>query len=141
MSDDEKKPDLVDTRTRAEKLGELPQQRTKLVSLPTFKNPKVDAAMKAKRLKARTLALDYTEMAILAAVQVMQESQSETAKISAIRILMEYGLGKPTTVHTDADGAPLLPNLVIISGVGSDQVQTITSNLITDQDEDEEDDV
>lgn len=128
----------IDTRTKAQKIGDAPSRantKTKALVLTGGGTPKtrLSTASTAKRNSARDLALDYAESAILAAVDMMKTAQSEQSKIAAIRLLVEYGLGKPTVVHTDQDGNTLMPNLIIISG--DTAVQTITTEYAITENE------
>jgi len=131
-----------DTRTRAQKIGDSPKRirgSDKALVLTgvggsVHKPQPLTAASRAKRHQAKDLALDYAEMAILAAVDMMKTSHSEQAKIAAIRLIIEYGLGKPTVVHVDEDGNTLMPNLIIISGEAAIQTVITSDYEITEHD-------
>lgn len=135
-----------DTRTRAQKIGDSPTRgkgggRSLVLTGVggTVHKPKtLNTASKAKRNAARDLALDYAEMAILAAVDMMKTAQSEQSKIAAIRLICEYGLGRPTVVHVDEDGNTLMPNLIIISGEAAVQTVITTDYEITEPEPDPE---
>lgn len=129
----------IDKRTKAQKIGDAPSRaitKTKALLLQNGapRAARLTAASRTKRNSARDLALDYAEMAILAAVDMMKTTQSDQSKIAAIRLLIECGLGKAAVVHTDQDGNQLMPQLIIISG--DTAVQTITTDYEIAEDED-----
>lgn len=135
-----------DSRTKAQKIGDAPSKQVKSKNNPLVltglggkvaKTAPLNAASKAKRNQARDLALDYAESAILAAVDIMKTAQSEQAKVAAIRLIVEYGLGKPSTVHVDQDGNQLLPNLIIMTGNTAPMITTQYS-ISADGDDDQE---
>lgn len=137
---------LKDTRTHAQKIGDTPSAgKTKQNALDLngltgaiIKRPPLNAAAKAKRNAARDLALDYAEMAILAAVETIK-NETGVVRMQAVRFIAEYSLGKPTTVHTDQDGNSLLPNLIIVTGNQSN-LPTITAQYSITEDDEEDND-
>lgn len=56
----------------------------------------------------RSLARSYTELAIQSLAGIVQNGESESARVSAAQVLLDRGWGKPTQpISGDEDGAPL----------------------------------
>ena len=55
----------------------------------------------------KALAQKYTDEALKTLVQVMQTSESDQARVSAARELLDRGYGKSPQAHTGQDGGPL----------------------------------
>jgi hypothetical protein len=127
---------INDTRTRAEKIGDIP---VKFKVIQPIVKPKTDSAMKAraKRNAARELALDYSQWAIHQLRDEAENSQSASARIDALKQLLNFGLGKPATVHVDVEGHQITPNFTISFG---EQPATIQANyqVIDESDDGEE---
>lgn len=129
---------IVDLRTREQKIGDSPRYGVP-VTAKAAKTKVANAAQKAKRKAAEDLALDYTEMAILGLAAMATDPETgDQARVNAFKTLIEYGIGKPKQSRTDVDGAPLLPNLIILSGDGLSQVQTITADYTVSDDNNNE---
>lgn len=55
----------------------------------------------------KALAQKYTDEALKTLVQVMQTSESDQARVSAARELLDRGYGKSPQAHTGEDGGPM----------------------------------
>lgn len=55
----------------------------------------------------KALAQKYTNEALKTLVQVMQTSESDQARVSAARELLDRGYGKSPQAHTGEDGGPM----------------------------------
>lgn len=55
-------------------------------------------------MEIRELAQAHAPAAIAAAVKLMKNAESETAKIAAITLILDRGYGKPTQPHSGAIG-------------------------------------
>jgi hypothetical protein len=118
--------ELKDSRTKAQKIGDVPANAKRITVIngsapkPT-KHQTTTLANRAKRHQVRDLALDYAEWALLEAVNIGKTCTSPSARIDALKLVLNYALGRPSTVHVDIEGQQLLPNLIIISGDGQGQ--------------------
>ena len=131
---------IVDTRSRAEKIGEFPARPGIKNTDPRAilkRNATLSTSDKEARTRARKLALDYCEQAILNLVDKMQTG-SATASIEASKQILHMGLGKPATVHMGGEIANQAPHLTIVFG-NSDPIPFETFQNLTVDYKDAED--
>ena len=56
----------------------------------------------------KSLARSYTELAIQSLAGIVQNGQSESARVSAAQVLLDRGWGKPAQPHDgDGEGGPV----------------------------------
>lgn len=140
--------DLIDTRTRAEKIGDIMPKRlppsksvTMLSTTPATPSQALQMSIerKMKRHAARDLALDYAEWAILALVDTAKTTKNEPAKVECLKHILNYALGRPSTVHVDKDAEQVIPNFTIVFGDNIQQIEIPNPNKPEEFDDASED--
>ena len=79
----------------------------------------VNKAISGLKLNLSELAREYTHDAVDALVDVMQSSQSDSARIAAANAILDRGYGRPTKTTSLEVNAPFVPTrieLVAYSG-------------------------
>lgn len=125
--------EMIDQRTPAQKIGEAAAVgRTELASGIKASPKKMELALaratKAKRDAVRAFALDKCDWALSEAINIAKTDKSAKNKLSAINLILLYGMGKPTSYSGEVDLTRPVPILNIISGDG--QTRTISMPVI-----------
>jgi hypothetical protein len=79
----------------------------------------VNKATSGLKLNLSELAREYTNDALVTLVDVMQSSQSDSARIAAANAILDRGYGRPTKTTSLEVNAPFVPTrieLVAYSG-------------------------
>ena len=72
------------------------------------------------KLNLSELAREYTNDALDALVEVMQSSQSDSARIAAATAILDRGYGRPTKTTSLKVDAPFVPtNIQLVAYTGS----------------------
>lgn len=76
----------------------------------------------------RELARQYTNQAVNALVDVMGNSTSDSARVSAANVLLDRGWGKPEQPLTGMDGGPIeTQSRIDASGLTTEQLRALAS--------------
>lgn len=125
-----------DGRSRSEMMGEVvvPRNGNARVALGRMnKNPEripnFNQTEKALRVQARRLALDYSAASVINIYDMSLNAKDEKTRLLAARTILEWGIGKPSTIHISTENGPIIPNLTIVLGDGH---QAIDLNEISE---------
>ena len=69
----------------------------------------VNKATKELKLNLSELAREYTQDSLMTLVDVMQSSQSDSARIAAATAILDRGYGRPTKTTSFEVKAPFVP--------------------------------
>jgi hypothetical protein len=114
--------EFVDTRSRSEKIGEIPRRTkrgktlsVKLETMLTAPAP-LNTAERDIRLRARRMALDYCEQMIINLYDIAMNSPSVSVRVEASKQICHIALGKPGNMPMADFGGSGVPNLTIVFG-------------------------
>ena len=80
----------------------------------------VNKATSELKLNLSELAREYTNDALDTLVEVMQSSQSDSARIAAATAILDRGYGKPTKTTSLEVNAPFVPTEIrLVANAGS----------------------
>ena len=81
----------------------------------------VNKATSELKLNLSELAREYTNDALHTLVDVMQSSQSDSARIAAANAILDWGHGRPTKTTSLEVNAPFVPTEIrLVAYAGSD---------------------
>lgn len=76
----------------------------------------------------RELAREYTAQAVTALADVMSNSSSDSARVSAASVLLDRGWGKAEQPITGADGGPIQTESTLeLNGLTTEQLRALAS--------------
>ena len=80
----------------------------------------VNKATSELKLNLSELAREYTNDALDTLVEVMQSSQSDSARIAAATAILDRGYGRPTKTASIEVNAPFVPTIIeLVAYTGS----------------------
>ena len=119
----------VDTRTRAQKIGE-PEDSGPIrpIRHTVAQLTALEKAEKAFRASARHIFAEKAEELTHALIQIATDPTEKTnSRLEALKLCLQFALGRPSTVHVNEDGAPATPIFNIKIGENANSNNTAIS--------------